>query len=106
MRFLVVVWVRRECFFHHREHREQLGKKGKIKNEKRAIVPGARRGFVSRRRAAELGYRKRLGTMPRVLPMLEPKEEKKLLLLEALLRVFNNSEGMPRVRPRRLLSMP
>ena len=43
---------------------------------------------------------------PRVPPRLEPSELKKPLGREALARVLSNSAGMPRVRPRRLVSTP
>src|SRR5258708_1157155 len=57
-------------------------------------------------RRLQIDYRKRPGRPPRVPPRLEPRELKKPLGREALARALRSSAGMPRVRPRRLVSTP
>src|SRR5712692_11537334 len=50
--------------------------------------------------------RNRPGRPPSVPPSEEPSEEKNPLGREALARALSSSAGMPRVRPRRLVSTP
>ena len=52
------------------------------------------------------GYMKSEGRAPSVPPRLEPMEVKKPEGLEELARTLRSCAGMPRVRPRRLVSTP
>ena len=95
---------------------------GTQKTKSRSLTPQKARGFgmttaaewrpvprldeAKEQAAYSRPYRKRPGTPPKVLPRPTPRVEKKPEGREALARTLRSSAGMPRVRPRRLVSTP